>query len=265
MQPALAPAPMQQSSAQDVADEQSLREHLLAAASHQAGGPHHHGGLENMQASSSASEHDHNIDPAIAGSNIHMSTSDQSGGDDNLGDDKKGGKRELSTSKRAAQNRAAQRAFRQRKETYIKTLEDRVRDYNDLNENYKAVQAENYQLRDYILNLQSRLIESQGEYPQPPSNIALAQTPSGDGVRQIQAPTASMAQAADDQLQASARQAIAEHLGAPKHANEDAVYLNSRNEYPSKRLRSVEAPDMTMDGAVSQAAKQEPNAATVGA
>ncbi|KAI9721015.1 MAG: hypothetical protein M1812_002494 [Candelaria pacifica] len=217
-----------------------------------------------MQASSSASEHDHNIDPAIAGSNVHMSTSDQNSGDDQ-GDDKKGGKRELSTSKRAAQNRAAQRAFRQRKETYIKTLEDRVRDYNDLNENYKAVQAENYQLRDYIINLQSRLIESQGEYPQPPSNIALAQPPSGDGIRQIPAPTASMAQSADDQLQASARQAIAEHLGAPKHANEDGVYLNNRNEYPSKRMRSVEASEMAVDGGSVQAAKQEPNVATAGA
>ena len=84
---------------------QGLRETLLAAS--QQTGASHHGGLENIQASSSASEHDHNIDPAIAGSNVHMSTSDQSGGDDQ-GDDKKGGKRELSTSKRAAQNRAAQ-------------------------------------------------------------------------------------------------------------------------------------------------------------
>ena len=40
-----------------------------------------------------------------------------------------------------------------------------------LNENYKAVQSENYQLRDYIINLQSRLLESQGEFPPPPSNV----------------------------------------------------------------------------------------------
>jgi hypothetical protein len=63
---------------------------------------------------------------------------------------------------------ALQRAFRQRKEGYIKKLEEQVRDYALLNENFKALQAENYQLRDYIINLQSRLIESQGEYPQPP-------------------------------------------------------------------------------------------------
>ena len=64
-----------------------------------------------------------------------------------------------------------QRAFRQRKEGYIKKLEEQVRDYALLNENFKAVQAENYQLRDYIISLQSRLLESQGEVPPPPSNV----------------------------------------------------------------------------------------------
>jgi len=109
---------------------------------------------------------------------------------DGQGDGRKGyGKRELSTSKRAAQNRAAQvcfwtqfmerthslipkqRAFRQRKEGYIKKLEEQVRDYQVLSENFKAVQSENYQLRDYIINLQSRLLESQHEVPPPPSNV----------------------------------------------------------------------------------------------
>lgn len=33
------------------------------------------------------------------------------------------------------------------------------------------MQAENYQLRDYIINLQSRLLESQHEVPPPPSNV----------------------------------------------------------------------------------------------
>lgn len=102
-----------------------------------------------------------------------MSTSaDSDGGENNGGDGRKGyGKRELSTSKRAAQNRAAQRAFRQRKEGYIKQLEEKNRDYEIFKENYKAVQAENYQLRDYIISLQSRLLESQGEFPQPPGGI----------------------------------------------------------------------------------------------
>jgi len=85
----------------------------------------------------------------------------------------RGGKRELSTSKRAAQNRAAQRAFRQRKEGYIKKLEEQVRDFSTMQESYKQIQNENYQLRDYIINLQSRLIESQGEdaVPPPPPSL----------------------------------------------------------------------------------------------
>ena len=72
-----------------------------------------------------------------------------------------------------------QRAFRQRKEGHIKKLEEQVRDYQLLSENYKAVQAENYQLRDYIINLQSRLIESQGDFPPAPSNINLQQPAGG--------------------------------------------------------------------------------------
>lgn len=86
------------------------------------------------------------------------------------------GKRELSTSKRAAQNRAAQRAFRQRKEGYIKKLEEQVREFQTMEQNYRALQNENYQLREYILNLQSRLLETQSEYPPAPSSINL---PSG--------------------------------------------------------------------------------------
>jgi hypothetical protein len=69
-------------------------------------GPH---GYNDVPASSSASPHDHNIDPAIGGAGGMMSTGGDSGGDDSLGDGRKGGgKRELSQSKRAAQNRAAQ-------------------------------------------------------------------------------------------------------------------------------------------------------------
>jgi hypothetical protein len=78
----------------------------LAAVINTQHGPH---GYNDVQASSSASPHDHNIDPAIGGPGGMMSTGGDSGGDDSLGDGRKGGgKRELSQSKRAAQNRAAQ-------------------------------------------------------------------------------------------------------------------------------------------------------------
>ncbi|KAF4449944.1 putative transcription factor kapC [Fusarium austroafricanum] len=81
--------------------------------------------------------------------------------EDHLGDGRKA-KRELSQSKRAAQNRAAQRAFRQRKEGYIKKLEQ---------------QAEHYALREYVLHLQSRLFDVSGDYPPPPPNVNLTQPP----------------------------------------------------------------------------------------
>ncbi|KZZ90435.1 transmembrane protein [Moelleriella libera RCEF 2490] len=54
-------------------------------------------------------------------------------------------KRELSQSKRAAQNRAAQ--------------------------------SENFALRGYVMSLQARLLDLQGDYPPPPPNINLTQSP----------------------------------------------------------------------------------------
>lgn len=39
---------------------------------------------------------------------------------------------------------------------------------------YKELQAENYSLREYVIHLQSRLLDTQGEYPQPPANINLS-------------------------------------------------------------------------------------------
>ncbi|KAI9788003.1 MAG: hypothetical protein M1816_007307 [Peltula sp. TS41687] len=272
--------------------EQLLAAQVVGASNplHQ---PHHHvhphgptaSVMENMRRlSNSASPASHNvIDPAIAGpgpiggplpipmpvvpgavmppvsaSNPNINNQTDSGGEDTtLGDGegsgRKASKRELSTSKRAAQNRAAQRAFRQRKEGYIKKMEAEVKDYKVLEDNYKAVQAENYQLRDYIINLQSRLIESQGEYPQPPSNIDLSQPrqdnhnslppppppppPPPSASQGLTAPIATMVPSADQSshLQASAvqAQAVAElaangnnnnsATAANKHPHEDAT------------------------------------------
>ncbi|KAK4165963.1 putative transcription factor kapC [Cladorrhinum sp. PSN259] len=90
------------------------------------------------------------------------------------GADGRKAKRELSQSKRAAQNRAAQRAFRQRKEGYIKKLEQQVRECEETESNWKIAQAENFALREYVISLQSRLIEVAGEYPPPPQSLHLA-------------------------------------------------------------------------------------------
>lgn len=38
----------------------------------------------------------------------------------------------------------------------------------------KQLQSENYSLREYIIHLQSRLLDAQGEFPQPPQNLNLA-------------------------------------------------------------------------------------------
>ena len=119
-----------------------------------------------------------------------------------------------------------QRAFRQRKEGHIKQLEAQVKDYSSLTESFKAIQAENYQLRDYIISLQSRLIESQGEFPQPPSNIDLPR-PSGHPHQHMQAPTAPMGSSAASQLQASAAQAVAD-LGSDHQLDGSAYRVSNQ-------------------------------------
>lgn len=48
-----------------------------------------------------------------------------------------------------------------------------MRDFATMQESYKQIQSENYQLRDYIISLQSRLIESQGEDAVPPAPAVL--------------------------------------------------------------------------------------------
>jgi hypothetical protein len=52
-------------------------------------------------------------------------------------------------------------------------LKDQVKEFEQLLELYKGLQTENYQLRDYIINLQSRLLETQGEIPPAPAGVDL--------------------------------------------------------------------------------------------
>lgn len=76
-------------------------------------------------------------------------------------------------SRRASHANSVQRAFRQRKEGYIKKLEQQVREYTEMENAYKMAQADNNALREYIIHLQSRLQESQIEVPHPPPHINL--------------------------------------------------------------------------------------------
>lgn len=137
------------------------------------------------------------------------------------------------------------RAFRQRKEGHIKLLEAQVKDYEKVNATLKATQDENYQLRDYIISLQSRLLESQGEFPQPPFNIEIHHHPrtgGGPPAPQQPAPTAQMAvPAAINQLQAAAAQAVAADLSGGKHPHDESFLTGSPDE---KRARLSTSTDL---------------------
>ncbi|USW55480.1 Putative basic-leucine zipper domain-containing protein [Septoria linicola] len=167
--------------AQEMNSEISLREQLLAETANSSAPPPYPSATASNQGPSNpypqsdhtGSPHEHHqIDPNAAGGQLQYSMS----GDGHLsgGEGSGKGKRELSTSKRAAQNRAAQRAFRQRKEGYIKKLEEQVKDFQSMEHNYKALQNENYQLREYILSLQSKLLENQSEIPPAPTHANLS-------------------------------------------------------------------------------------------
>ena len=54
-------------------------------------------------------------------------------------------------------------------------MEAQVKDMEALTEAYKSIQAENYQLREYIIGLQSRLIDLQSEVPEVPGGINVHQ------------------------------------------------------------------------------------------
>ncbi|KAF1959667.1 hypothetical protein CC80DRAFT_489778 [Byssothecium circinans] len=164
---------MQQPAQEPKGIEMSLREHLLAAGAGQPSAPQ----PLQQHPVQQHSPQQHAIDPQIAGPQYTMSQGEAPEAD--MGDNRKG-RRELSTSKRAAQNRAAQRAFRQRKEEYINKLKDQVKEFEQLCELYKTLQTENYQLRDYIINLQSRLLETQGEIPPAPAGVDLSRNQHGE-------------------------------------------------------------------------------------
>lgn len=56
-------------------------------------------------------------------------------------------------------------------------MEQQVRDYNEMEHSYKTIQNDNYALREYVIQLQSRLLDVQGEVPQPPPNLQLPPPP----------------------------------------------------------------------------------------
>lgn len=51
-------------------------------------------------------------------------------------------------------------------------------EYKNNESQFKNLQSENQGLREYIIHLQSRLLDSQGGYPDPPPNLNLARSTS---------------------------------------------------------------------------------------
>lgn len=161
--------------------EMSLRDQLIAAqnnsqpsepVSQQASAPV----APSYTPINQPDHNDHSIDPSMGAPNGQDYAMGGMNIDDAIAAMTEGrqvNRRELSSSKRAAQNRAAQRAFRQRKEAYIGKLEKQVKDYRVMEEDFKVLQQENYQLREYILSLQSRILETSNELPPPPAQVNL--------------------------------------------------------------------------------------------
>ena len=100
--------------------------------------------------------------------------------------------------------------------------------------NYRNLQTENYQLREYILNLQSRLLENQADFPPAPSHVNL---PTGS---QANAPDSSTT--VEQQLRRemqSPRDAISQLQAAAAQA--DGRASEDHYDYPGRRTRADES------------------------
>jgi len=181
------------SSAEESSNVMSLRDHLLAAQAASASGVDIH----------PSPSHDTQIDPQIG---VSFSPSPVTPGMEPQNPEVRKGRRELSMSKRAAQNRAAQRAFRQRKEQYIHTLKSQVQNYEQMATNYKSLEKENLILREYIIQLQSRLLESghRDMIPTAPPEVARGSAAPSSSVIPPPLPHNDELAAMERQLQASA-------------------------------------------------------------
>ena len=85
-------------------------------------------------------------------------------------------------------------------------MQEKVKEYEALIGNYKAVQQENFQLREYIIQLQGRLLDRHGDVPPPPESIDLSNPPRRP-TEDAPAPTAPMSSNAVEDLQMAARAA----------------------------------------------------------
>lgn len=94
-----------------------------------------------------------------------------------------------------------------------------------MEQTFKNLQSENYVLRDYVVQLQSRLLDVSGEFPQPPPNVNLAQPATAPGPSTNVPGTATNNPAVGTPLEAVA-QAVA-GLAAHEQMTERQQYANS--------------------------------------
>lgn len=142
-----------------------------------------------------------------------------------------------------------QRAFRQRKEGYIKALEQQVADFKAKDGSFKTLQAENQALREYVIHLQSRLLDSHGAYPEPPPNLNLGPTNHHGSLPLVGGASSATSQANDATGPASSGGSAASASGgaAPGTTLPPIAVATSRavvvaGEAPIKNLRESAAP-----------------------
>lgn len=133
-----------------------------------------------------------------------------------------------------------------------------MKEFEQLCELYKTLQTENYQLRDYIINLQSRLLETQGEIPPAPAGVDLNR-PHGEpsALNQPQPQPPQLQQQADQSQQQSSSNATngglserqigelqmaAQAAAAAQHGTSSNKHVDGAYDYNEKRQKMDESP-----------------------
>ncbi|KAI8321949.1 hypothetical protein GQ54DRAFT_169377 [Martensiomyces pterosporus] len=153
------------------------------------------------------------------------------------------------TTKRTAQNRAAQRAFRERKQQYLKGLEDKVQ---ELTEQQERTERENNQLKKYVDKLKKENVSLKNgkfTYQEPPASVdfdkaitELFDSPSSSGLNLSSA--FDLQQAAlqgTDLTKPGAMSSISSNLQGGATATTNASPQSVPNLYPGLDLSSATA------------------------
>jgi hypothetical protein len=133
---------------------------------------------------------------------------------------------------------------------YIKKLEQEVREFAELENNYKAVQSENYALREYVLSLQSRLLDAHGEYPQPPPNINLAHPHAPPPVAASSAVEANSAPS--DPASSTSLEAVAQAVAGLARSGDAHHLSDPTSQYPTRVLKERTEEDTRTDEEISR-------------